>query len=248
MATPGVGRTTCGHGMESTGATSPLPPATPRLDGTPPWRTIHPATASCCSEATTDRPTTPIHGNCAAPNGCCARRRNRRPLAAASTCRSIPTGSACTCSAAGTPAAISWEAFNDNPATFSELPGSGCPIPSSGTPLLGLTNNDPDNLAWLGGQLRVTLSDLPSGFPISLIAFGLGPAISVPLPPWPGCTLYVNPVISFVTVGSSPQTAAVDIPWDASLLGVDLVSQGVVLQDPYFGFSRGTVARIGARH
>lgn len=139
-----------------------------------------------------------------------------------------------------------WEAYNPWPASFTQLAGSsGCPVAAGPTPILGLNGN---NLPWLGSVFQVTQSNLPTtGVPLSLILFGVAPAIAVPLP-WPGCTLYTNPVTSVVSVGSSPHTTGVLIPWQYSLLGIELICQGGVLNGTDIGASAAHVARIGTRH
>jgi hypothetical protein len=136
-----------------------------------------------------------------------------------------------------------WEAFNPNPASFTEVLNSvACPVGPSG-PVPTLTNN---HLPWINETMQVTLSNLPTGFPLAVSLFGLAPPIAVPLP-WPGCTLYTNFVFINVSVGSS-QITNLPIPPLASLIGQELVCQGGSLNGPDVGLSKGYVARIGHRH
>ena len=144
-----------------------------------------------------------------------------------------------------------WEAHNPWPAKFEPLAGSvGCAVGAGGsTPTLGVLANSIDNLPWLGSMFRVTLSNQPpTGFPLSVYLFGLPPAIAAPLP-WPGCTLYSNFVFSQVTISPAPHTnIGLDIPWQASLLGMEIVCQGGVLNGSNVGMSSAHIATIGARH
>jgi hypothetical protein len=139
-----------------------------------------------------------------------------------------------------------WEAYNPWQATFTEISGSsGCPVGGGPVPLLGLTNNNPIYLPWLGSTFSVTQSNPPAGFPLSIILFGLAPSIAVPLP-WPGCTLYCN-WIDFRPSVVWPHTEQVPIPWDFKLLGLELICQGGVLNGTAVGTTKGFVARIGTR-
>ena len=141
------------------------------------------------------------------------------------------------------PASDFWEAYNPWQATFTEISGSaGCPV---GGTVLGLTNNDPNYLPWLGGMLSVTHSNPPTGFPLSIILFGVAPSIAVPLP-WPGCTLYCNWTVMLLSV-VWPHTEQVPIPPNHSLLGLELCCQGGVLNGPAIGLTKGFEGRIGTR-
>jgi len=142
-----------------------------------------------------------------------------------------------------------WHAFNPNPSTFTAIEGTtGCAIPAASIPVLALTNGVDDDLPWLGGSLRVSMSSTPASSFFGLLLVGLGPSIAVPLP-WPGCTLYTDFAIAPIQVGASPYNFVVGpIPWQATLLGIELVCQGAVPIGSDVLLTRGHRAVIGRRH
>lgn len=127
--------------------------------------------------------------------------------------------------------------------------GAGCPG-ALGIPTLTATT-----LPVLGGNLSVTLGNLPVG--VGLMISGtsntlLGGSIPLPLPlaslGFPGCNLLVDPLATATVVGAAPTAVwNLPIPGNPTLLGVVLYQQGASL-DPgpaFLAFSAGADFQIG---
>jgi hypothetical protein len=146
-----------------------------------------------------------------------------------------------------------WVNYNRNPASFTLLQPPGCPLGTTGVPVLGTA---PGSLPWRGEPFTVRLANLPTtGIVSSLLLVGVPPAASISLGPigFPLCTLYVFPApiqVAMGVTGPGIASTTLPIPHLAGLVGVPFLLQAasfVPFPSPQLGMSQAGRAILGAR-
>jgi hypothetical protein len=127
--------------------------------------------------------------------------------------------------------------------------GAGCPG-ALGVPTLLATS-----LPVLGGNLSVTMGNLPFGVGIMITGFSntlLGGAIPLPFPlasiGFPGCNLLADPIATETVAGAPPSAVwNLAIPSTTTLLGAVLYQQGASLDSgpAFLAFSAGADIQLG---
>jgi hypothetical protein len=107
--------------------------------------------------------------------------------------------------------------------------GAGCPG-SIGVPLLA---NDDFRLPWLGDTLAMRVSNLAPTAPAVFFATGISPSTPLDLGMFgmPGCNgLVLSPTAEFAPVAGGSAVWQLNVPNSASLVGVHLYQQALVLE------------------